>query len=100
MIQCLQCLRSFEHEKPIASISGSIMGDEVTDSYFLCPECAVFTVAKWWDDFTGEETMNLSGPVSKEEGEVRIELIAQCSRPWDKKCRCKAHREYFNDTLD
>ncbi len=100
MIQCLQCLRSFEHEKPIASISGSIMGDEVTDSYFLCPMCGVYTVAKWWDDFTGEETMNLSGPVSKEEGEVRIELIRKCSRPWDKKCRCQAHREYFNDTLD
>ena len=76
------------------------MGDEVTDSYFLCPMCGVYTVAKWWDDFTGEETMNLAGPVSKEEGEVRIELIRKCSRPWDKKCRCQAHREYFNDTLD
>ncbi len=76
------------------------MGDEVTDSYFLCPECDVYTVAKWWDDFTGEDTMNLSGPVSKEKGESRIELIRKCSRPWDKKCRCEAHCEYFNDTLD
>jgi len=100
MIQCLQCQRSFEHEKPIASISGSIMGDEVTDSYFLCPMCGVYTVAKWWDDFTGEETMNLAGPMSREEGEARIELIGKCSRSWDKKCRCHAHREYFNDTLD
>jgi len=76
------------------------MGDEVTDSYFLCPKCGVYTVAKWWDDFTGEETMSLGGPLSQEEGGARIELIRKCSRPWDKKCRCEAHRAYFNDTLD
>ncbi len=98
MIQCLQCQRPLD--KPVASISGSIMGDEVTDSYFLCPGCDVYTVAKWWDDFTGEETMSLSGPISKGEGKARIELIGKCSQPWDKKCRCLAHREYFNDTLD
>jgi len=81
-------------------MSGSIMGDEHTDAYFLCPACGVYTVAKWWDNFTGEETMNLSGPVSKQEGDERAKLIQKCSRPWDKKCHCDAHRAYFHDTLD
>ena len=99
-MKCIQCNRPFEQEDLIASISGSILGDEVTDSYFFCPVCGVYTVANWWDDFTGEETMNLSGPLSAEEGDRRIALIGKCARPWDKKCRCDAHREYFNDTLD
>jgi hypothetical protein len=81
-------------------MSGSIMGDELTDVYLLCPLCAVYTVAKWWDNFTGEETLSLSGPLTKAEGDERIQLIQKCSEPWDKKCRCDAHRQYFNDTLD
>ena len=76
------------------------MGDEVTDSYFFCPACKVYTVAHWWDNFTGVETMNLSGPMSKQEGDRRIELINKCLRPWDKKCRCDAHCIYFNNALD
>jgi hypothetical protein len=81
-------------------MSGSIMGDEYTDSYYLCPICRVYTVAMWRDNFTGIESMNLSGPITEQEGNKRIELIMKCSRPWDKKCRCDAHRKYFNDTLD
>ncbi len=81
-------------------MSGSIMGDEHTDSYFLCPVCGVYTVAKWWDNFTGEETMSLSGPLSKQDGDERVTLIQRCSRPWDKKCRCDAHRSYFGNALD
>jgi hypothetical protein len=99
-MQCVQCKRPFLNEERIASISGSIMGDEHTDAYFFCPVCGVYTVATWWDDFTGVESESLSGPKSKQEGDERVDLIRQCSEPWDKKCRCEAHRKYFNDTLD
>ena len=27
-------------------------------------------------------------------------MIKKCDRPWDKKCRCDAHRAYFCSTLD
>ncbi len=84
----------------VASISGSIMGDEHTDTYFLCPVCRVYTVASSWDDFTGVETMNMTGPVSREEGDGRVALIRQCATPWDKKCRCDVHRAYFQGALD
>jgi hypothetical protein len=100
MVQCIQCKRPLSGELCIASISGSIMGDEHTDSFFFCPECGVYTLVSWWDNFTGEETMELSGPLSKQEVDTKVELIGKCSRPWDKKCRCTAHREYFNDALD
>jgi hypothetical protein len=99
-MQCIQCSRSFLDEECVASISGSIMGDEHTDAWFLCPLCEVYTVVSWWDNFTGVEMESVSGPESRQEGDQRVELIRRCSDPWDKKCRCAAHRRYFNDTLD
>ena len=99
-MDCIQCGGTFTQEDRIAAISGSIMGDEHTDVYYWCPLCRVYTVAKWWDNFTGIESMALSGPLSEAQGKDRIQIINRCARPWDKKCRCEAHREYFNDTLD
>ena len=99
-IICQQCSRDFSGEKPMVSMSGSIMGDEYTDSYFLCPICQLYTMVSWRDNFTGIETMRISGPISRQEGDTRVALISRCSRSWDKKCRCEAHRIYFRDTLD
>ena len=99
-MQCIQCKQPFLDKDRAASISGSIMGDVHTDAWFLCPVCGVYTIVSWWDNFTGVETESLSGPESRLEGDERVGLIRQCSEPWDKKCRCEAHRRYFNDTLD
>jgi len=38
--------------------------------------------------------------VPKPEGDAMVELIRQCSQPWNKKCRCKAHLAYFQGWLD
>jgi hypothetical protein len=62
--------------------------------------CVVYTVETWWDNFTGEETLSVSGPVSKQNGDEQVTLTQKCSQPWDKKCRCEAHRAYFHNTLD
>lgn len=97
---CQQCKREFFDEERVASMSGSILGDEYTDSYFLCPICQLYTMASWRDNFTGIETMSISGPISRQEGDASIALIMRCTRPWDKKCRCEAHRTYFRDMLD
>lgn len=99
-VQCIVCGRPFTDEDFAASISGSIMGDEHTDTYYLCPVCQVYTVVNYWDDFTGIESLELSGPVTRERGDKLVILIRQCAEPWDKKCRCEAHRAYFNNTLD
>jgi hypothetical protein len=99
-MQCLQCRRPSPHEERIASISGSIRGDEHTEASFLRPACGVYTVVSWWDDITGVESVNLSGPESKQEGGESVALITQCSEPRKKKCRCEARRRYFHDTLD
>jgi hypothetical protein len=97
---CQRCGRPFIGEERVASISGSIMGDEYTDSYFLCPNCQVYTVVSWRDNFTGLETVDSSGPLEKQAGDERVELISKCTRPWDKKCRCEWHRAYFRGALD
>ncbi len=99
-LQCKQCKRPFGAEDRKGSISGSIMGDEHTDSYFLCPACDVYTVVSWWDDFTGVETVNSSGPLPRQDGDERVALINTCEEPWNKKCRCRAHVDYFRGTLD
>lgn len=98
--ECRQCQRPLSWEANVASISGSIMGDEHTDSYFLCPVCNSYTVVSSWDNFTGLETINSSGPLARQAGDAQVDLIRRCARPWDKKCRCDAHRTYFRGTLD
>jgi hypothetical protein len=103
IINCQQCGKSLCTEgelEPVASISGGIMGDEYTDSYFFCRDCNVYTVEAYCDRFLGEEESSFRGPISKEEGDKYVRLIAECSEPWDKKCRCAAHRSYFSDSLD
>jgi hypothetical protein len=103
MISCSKCKREFKKEgesRMVASISGSIMGDECIESYFFCQHCGVYTLEIYWDMFLGEETSSVHGPISKEEGDAKVELIRQCSRPWDKKCRCPAHLAYFGGSLD
>ncbi|MDI6771974.1 MAG: hypothetical protein QME77_05230 [bacterium] len=84
----------------MASISGGIMGDEYIESYFLCSSCGVYTVEIYHDRFLGEDSVFVRGPVPKAEGDAKVELIRQCLRPWDKKCRCEAHQAYFAGSLD
>jgi hypothetical protein len=83
-----------------ASISGSIMGDEYTESFFFCDTCRVYTVEIWRGRFCGEDSVVASGPLSKAEGDAKVELIKRCPEPWNKGCRCEAHREYFGSFLD
>jgi hypothetical protein len=102
-IKCLQCDQELggEHKEDIvASISGSIMGDENIDTYYYCSKCGVYTVEVYHDRFTGLEETSFRGPIAKAQGDIKVEIIRQCTRPWDKKCRCDAHRSYFGDWLD
>ena len=103
MIGCSQCGRDFDgrHADPCAaSICGSVMGDEYIESYYLCRQCNVYTVEIYHDRFLGEDEVTVRGPVLKLEGDELIALIKQCPEPWNKKCRCQAHRTYFRGCLD
>ncbi|HPO14211.1 MAG TPA: hypothetical protein PLI09_12270 [Candidatus Hydrogenedentes bacterium] len=100
MVECTQCGNKLAGESSVASISGSISGDECTESYYFCAQCGLYTVVIFWDCFLGEETSSTRGPISKEEGLRKIELIRQCEESWNKKCRCKTHCEYFDNMLD
>ena len=103
MMPCSQCGKDLDQESKNAlkaSISGSIMGDETTESFFFCQECEQYTVEISHDRFCGETSVRYEGPLSKSDAEPRITLIRRCERPWDKKCRCEAHQTYFDNWLD
>lgn len=103
MIECAKCGKVFDTEKggrPLASISGSLMGDEYIESYFFCESCGTYTVEIYHDRFLGDSTVFIRGPVPKAEGDAKVQLIGRCPEPWDKKCRCTAHMEYFQGQLD
>ena len=77
------------------------MGDEHAETFYFCPVCQLYMIISYWDNFTGgDETIGVRGLLDNVQGDKRVELIRRCERPWDKKCRCDAHREYFNNTLD
>ena len=103
MIQCLQCGRSFDQkamDQCVASISGIIMGDEYIESYYFCNQCQVYTMEIYHDRFLGDDEVSVRGPISKPEGDAKVELIRKCSEPWNKKCRCNSHQSYFDGGLD
>jgi hypothetical protein len=103
MVHCLQCGNDLDPDgkgEVIASISGSIMGDEYTESFFFCPSCTVYTVEVRHEPFLNEDSVSFRGPVSKDEGDAAVALIRRCTEPWDKKCRCEAHCAYFQGQLD
>ncbi len=85
---------------PVASMSGSVMGDEETESYYFCGSCQAYFIEHFRDSFTGGESASWSGPVPKADGEAKIALIRRCDQPWDKRCRCAAHKEFFGEWLD
>lgn len=102
-IKCSQCGREFDREKEegfMASISGSVMGDEDIESYYFCDRCGQYTVEFYHDRFLGESEISIRGPISKADGDAQVELIKKCPEPWNKKCRCDAHKEYFRGWLD
>ncbi len=99
-VRCSRCGRLFEKEECVGCISGRIMGDECTDSYYWCGGCAVYTVRLCREVFAGPETAHDSEPIPREEGDRRLELIRSCPEPHHERCRCEGHRAYFGDWLD
>jgi hypothetical protein len=100
---CKQCGRKLDGENTnarVVSMSGSIMGDECTDTYYLCPDCDVYTVEQYWDYFSGGESASEQGPVARADGDDAVASIRQCAEPWNKKCRCPSHRAHFGGSLD
>ena len=102
MVACSKCGEALGDKdgRPLACISGSVMGDEYTDAYYFCDACDVYTVVGYRDRFGGEETSGTRTPVSKEEGDKKLALIRECSDPSEKRCRCASHRAYFGSWLD
>lgn len=103
MTKCSMCGRILDSKMDncrVASISASIMGNETTETYYFCRKCEVYTLEIYRDRFLGEDSVTIQGPMAKADGDKQVQLIRKCKEPWDKKCRCKAHRRYFGSGLD
>jgi len=97
---CAKCNKHFALEDRVALISGRLMGDECTDSFYWCADCQVYTIRLYRDSFTGIESARDSAPIPKDEGDRRLRLIRGCAEPTDDRCRCEHHRAYFGGWLD
>ena len=100
---CLGCGATLDVDGkpgPAASLTGGLCGDAFTESWFRCGACDRYTVEVHRDAFLGEATVSWRGPVARAEGDRTVELIRGCPEPWDKACRCPAHRTYFEGALD
>ncbi len=102
-MECSKCGKAFDSNNDnerIAGICGSIMGDEYIETYYYCKSCNSYTVDVYHDRFLNEEVIFVRGPLTKKEGDAIIDLIKKCPDPYDKKCRCDTHKEYFGGSLD
>ena len=103
MTRCASCRHRLDDESSclVVAMHGSLMGDEYVECYYRCPNCGACTMSVVRDRFAGEEVVVTEAAVlSEEEAQRRLALIARCPEPWNKRCRCEAHREYFGDALD
>jgi len=98
--KCGETLDDGDQGARVASICGGVMGDEYIETYYFCERCQVYTVEVYHDRFSGEDSISIRGPIAREEGEAKIEIIRRCPKPGSKRCRCEAHREYFGNWLD
>ncbi|MRR09714.1 hypothetical protein EG831_06515 [bacterium] len=99
-VRCLECGAAGDADVVrVASICCELLGDERTDTLYRCARCGSYTVEAFIDVFCGEGSASLEGPFTKRQGEAWAAIIARCGTPWDKKCRCAAHREYYGDNL-
>ncbi len=103
MTRCASCRHPLDNseESLRAVMRGSIMGDEYCECYYRCPECRGYTLTVSRDRFCGEEVVVTEGKLLDEaEADRRIAVISRCPEPWNKRCRCEAHLEYFGTVLD
>ncbi len=96
---CTLCHKDLEGQ-PEASICGGIMGDDYSESWYLCASCGVYTKEIYHDRFCDEPSVWTSGPVAKADGDAQVALIRRCPSTWDKHCRCPSHMTYFDGRLD
>ena len=73
MLACTACGRELGDDARVVSMSGSIQGDECTETWYLCPHCRVYSVEVYWDIFLGEDVVSARGPVDRAEGDEEVQ---------------------------
>ncbi len=90
---CRGCSRLLDAPRARAAIAVAVAGDEYVFSYWPCEGCGRCTITLLTNRFLGEAEVDvLDPPLSKEDGDRVLTLVAACPSPGDKLCRCASHR--------
>jgi hypothetical protein len=71
--------------KAIAAYDGgeSPMGDDWSNTCYLCPGCGQYTVEFWSERYMADDHVEVKGPLSREEGEEIVRQINERPAPDD-----------------
>jgi predicted RNA-binding Zn-ribbon protein involved in translation (DUF1610 family) len=100
MLDCSHCGQELSAADRAASMSARIMGDEYTETVFVCPACGEHTLTVDRDVFCGEERRGGGQRLTRERAAGILKLMRGCGTPWDGRCHCKSHMEYFDGRID
>jgi hypothetical protein len=96
MTSCKSCGKDLTAHRA-AHINGIAQGDHVGESWFLCPDCDMYTLRLFHEAFTsGAESTSAHGPYARAHGDAKVAIIAGCPDPLDDWCDCAAHVKYFS----
>ena len=92
-MECANCKAKWEgYGNMVASISVERIGDEHSYTYWLCPDCDMYTECRWVDQFLGPDEAMKPGVLDRKKGDAIVALIKTCpDRANWKRCECKAH---------
>lgn len=88
-VACSGCARPLTRRA--GGISLFALGDEVIETWYLCPSCDQWTVDVWLDRFMGEGEARVRGPLPRAHGDERVARIRACPDPGNKWCECEVH---------
>ena len=91
-VDCAGCQRTLTERA--AGIATCPRGDEVIETWFLCPACERWTVDVYLDRFMGEGHVHTRGPLPRAQGDEAVARIRRCPAPGDKWCDCEVHRAW------
>jgi hypothetical protein len=83
----------------MASMSGSILGDEFIESYFLCKKWWVYTVEIYQDRFSGEEKVSVQGPCPKPKVMPKSNLSGNAPSPGTRSAAALRTKPIWGDRL-
>ncbi len=93
-MECIECKAKWDdHKNMVAAISFEVMGNEHSYTYWLCPDCGVYTKMWFVDIFLGPEETMKPQKLDRATGDKEVAEIKKCPSPDWKRCKCPVHQK-------